>query len=76
MAVGNTTFIALASTAISLVCGVLAAMLCLAAEPSLAGSLGTGIFITYLVHQTLLFIPLAEMIATSGCGEIRPRRSF
>ena len=34
-----------------------------------AGSLGTGIFVTYLVPQTLLFIPLAEMIRNYRLGE-------
>src|SRR6267154_2178282 len=34
-----------------------------------AGSLGTGIFITYLVPQTLLFIPLAEMIRNYRLGD-------
>ena len=34
-----------------------------------AGSLGTGIFITYLVPQTLLFIPLAEIIRNYKLGD-------
>src|SRR5438094_54660 len=34
-----------------------------------AGSLGTGIFITYLVPQTLLFIPLAEIIRNYRLGD-------
>src|SRR2546429_78932 len=58
----NTTFIALASTAISLVCGVFAGYALSRLNFPFAGSLGTGIFITYLVPQTLLFIPLAELI--------------
>src|SRR5262249_60731540 len=34
-----------------------------------AGSLGTGIFITYLVPQTLLFIPLADIIRSFRLGD-------
>ena len=34
-----------------------------------AGSLGTMIFITYLVPQTLLFIPLAEIIRNFQLGD-------
>ena len=50
------------STAISLVCGVFAGYALSRLNFPFAGSLGTGIFITYLVPQTLLFIPLAEII--------------
>ena len=34
-----------------------------------AGSLGTGIFVTYLVPQTLLFIPLADIIRNFQLGD-------
>jgi multiple sugar transport system permease protein len=60
----NTMLIALASTAISLVCGLLAGYALARLRFRFAGSLGTGIFVTYLVPQTLLFIPLAEIIRT------------
>src|SRR5919202_2046759 len=50
----NTMLIALASTAISLACGVLAGYALSRLSFPFAGSLGTGIFVTYLVPQTLL----------------------
>ena len=65
----NTMLIALASTAISLVCGVLAGYALSRLKFPFAGSLGTGIFITYLVPQTLLFIPLAEIIRNYRLGD-------
>jgi multiple sugar transport system permease protein len=65
----NTTFIALVSTAISLVCGVFAGYALSRLNFPFAGSLGTGIFITYLVPQTLLFIPLAEIIRNYRLGD-------
>src|SRR6185295_5576230 len=65
----NTMFIALASTAISLVCGVFAGYALSRLNFPYAGSLGTGIFVTYLVPQTLLFIPLAEIIRNYSLGD-------
>ena len=64
----NTMFIALVSTAISLVCGVFAGYALSRLNFPFAGSLGTGIFITYLVPQTLLFIPLADIIRNMHLG--------
>ncbi len=58
----NTMFISLISTAISLFCGLLAGYALARLRFRLAGSLGTSIFVTYLVPPTLLFIPLAEII--------------
>ena len=65
----NTLVIALASTAISLFCGLLAAYALSRLKFRVAGSLGTGIFITYLVPQTLLFIPLADVIRDYHLGD-------
>jgi multiple sugar transport system permease protein len=65
----NTTFIAVVSTAISLVCGVLAGYALSRLNFRGAALLGMGIFITYLVPQTLLFIPLAEIIRTYSLGD-------
>ncbi|MEQ1650548.1 MAG: carbohydrate ABC transporter permease [Hyphomicrobiaceae bacterium] len=65
----NTTFIAVVSTAISLVCGVLAGYALSRLNFRGAALLGTGIFVTYLVPQTLLFIPLAEIIRTYSLGD-------
>jgi multiple sugar transport system permease protein len=65
----NTTFIAVIATAISLVCGVLSGYALSRLNFKMAGLLGTGIFITYLVPQTLLFIPLAEIIRAYNIGD-------
>ncbi len=65
----NTMLIAAASTVISLFCGVLAGYALSRLNFPFAGSLGTGIFVTYLVPQTLLFIPLAEIIRNYKLGD-------
>ena len=65
----NTMFIALVSTVISLFCGVLAGYALARLNFPYAGSLGTMIFITYLVPQTLLFIPLAQIIRNFQLGD-------
>jgi multiple sugar transport system permease protein len=64
----NTMLIAVVSTLISLVCGVFAGYAL--ARLKFRGSefLGTAIFITYLVPQTLLFIPLADIIRSMHLG--------
>ncbi|MSP29192.1 MAG: carbohydrate ABC transporter permease [Acetobacteraceae bacterium] len=65
----NTMIISLASTAISLVCGVFAGYALSRLKFRFAGTLGTGIFVTYLVPQTLLFIPLADVIRNFHLGD-------
>lgn len=65
----NTMIISLASTAISLVCGVFAGYALSRLKFRFAGTLGTGIFVTYLVPQTLLFIPLADIIRNFHLGD-------
>jgi multiple sugar transport system permease protein len=65
----NTMIIALTSTVISLVCGVFAGYALARLNFPFAGSLGTGIFITYLVPQTLLFIPLSDIIRNFRLGD-------
>jgi multiple sugar transport system permease protein len=65
----NTMLISLASTLISLFCGILAGYALARLNFPFAGSLGTGIFITYLVPQTLLFIPLADIIRQFKLGD-------
>ena len=64
----NTMLIAIVSTIISLVCGMLAGYAL--ARLRFRGSefLGTAIFITYLVPQTLLFIPLADIVRDMQLG--------
>ncbi len=65
----NTMLISVASTLISLFCGLLAGYALARLNFPFAGSLGTGIFITYLVPQTLLFIPLADIIRQFKLGD-------
>ena len=64
----NTMLIAIVSTIISLVCGMFAGYAL--ARLKFRGSefLGTGIFITYLVPQTLLFIPLSDIVRDMHLG--------
>ena len=65
----NTMVIAFAATAISLVCGVFAGYALSRLKFRGASMMGTGIFITYLVPQTLLFIPLADIIRDFRLGD-------
>jgi multiple sugar transport system permease protein len=65
----NTMIISLASTLISLTCGVFAGYALSRLKFRYAGALGTGIFVTYLVPQTLLFIPLADTIRNFHLGD-------
>jgi len=64
----NTMLIAIVSTLISLICGMFAGYAL--ARLKFRGSefLGTAIFVTYLVPQTLLFIPLADIIRDLHLG--------
>jgi multiple sugar transport system permease protein len=64
----NTMLIAIVSTVISLICGMFAGYAL--ARLKFRGSefLGTAIFVTYLVPQTLLFIPLADIIREMHLG--------
>jgi multiple sugar transport system permease protein len=65
----NTMLIAIVSTIISLICGMFAGYAL--ARLKFRGSefLGTAIFITYLVPQTLLFIPLADIVRNFRLGD-------
>ena len=58
----NTLIISVMSTGIALFCGLLAAYALARLRFPFGGTLGTSIFVTYLVPQTLLFIPLGEVI--------------
>jgi len=59
----NTFWIATATTILSLFCGVLAAYSLSRLRFVGSTSIGVSIFITYLVPPTLLFIPLADVVA-------------
>ena len=65
----NTMFIAVVSTIISIFCGILAGYALARLRFPMAGALGTGIFVTYLVPPTLLFIPLADIIRNFRLGD-------
>src|SRR5206468_28154 len=65
----NTLFIAVVSTGISLFCGLLAGYALARLQFRWAPSLGTVIFITYLVPPTLLFIPLGDVVKAFGIGD-------
>src|SRR6266550_650901 len=58
----NTTVVAVASTLISLLCSVLAGYSLARLRYRGADTIGWGIFVTYLVPPTLLFLPLAFLI--------------
>jgi multiple sugar transport system permease protein len=65
----NTLIISVLSTGIALFCGLLAAYALARLRFPLGGTLGTSIFVTYLVPQTLLFIPLGEVIRNFRLGD-------
>ena len=62
----NTFMIATASTLLSLFCGVFAGYSLSRLRFRGSTSIGVGIFVTYLVPPTLLFIPLADVISGMG----------
>ena len=64
----NTMLIAIVSTVISLICGMFAGYALARLRFKGSEFLGTAIFITYLVPQTLLFIPLADIIRNMQLG--------
>jgi multiple sugar transport system permease protein len=59
----NTLIVATASTAISLFCSILIGYALARLRFPGSNFLGVGIFLAYLVPPTLLFLPLAEVIA-------------
>ncbi|MDQ7842206.1 MAG: carbohydrate ABC transporter permease [Armatimonadota bacterium] len=65
----NTLLVAAASTGISLFCGLLAGYGLARLRFPGAGPLGIGIFVSYLVPPTLLFIPLAGMVRSFRLGD-------
>lgn len=65
----NTFFIAAVSTGISLFCGLLAGYALARLRFPLGGTMGTAIFMTYLVPPTLLFIPLADIVRNFQLGD-------
>jgi multiple sugar transport system permease protein len=62
----NTLTISVVATAISLVCSILAGYALARLRFRGAGAMAGAIFITYLVPQTLLFVPLLEVVRQLG----------
>jgi multiple sugar transport system permease protein len=62
----NTLYVSILSTAISLVTGILAGYALSRLRFRGAGGMAVGIFVTYLVPPTLLFIPLADVVRAFG----------
>jgi multiple sugar transport system permease protein len=58
----NTTVVAVVSTMISLFCSILAGYSLAQLRYRGANAIGWGVFVTYLVPPTLLFLPLAALI--------------
>ncbi len=65
----NTLIVAVASTAISLLFGILAGYALARLRFVGAGILGVAVFISYLVPQTLLFIPMFDVIKTLNVAD-------
>jgi len=62
----NSLIVTVVSTAISLACGIIAAYALARLRFRGAGMLALAVFVTYLVPQTLLFLPLSNLIASFG----------
>jgi len=65
----NTLVVSISSTAISLLFGILAGYALARLRFRGAAILGLAIFISYLVPQTLLFIPMFDVIKTLNIGD-------
>jgi multiple sugar transport system permease protein len=65
----NTLIVSISSTAISLLFGILAGYALARLRFWGAGVLGVAIFVSYLVPQTLLFIPMFDVIKTLNIGD-------
>ena len=62
----NTLYVSILSTAISLITGIMAGYALSRLRFRGAGGIAVGIFVTYLVPPTLLFIPLADVVRAFG----------
>ncbi len=65
----NSILVSVLSTAISVSIGIIAAYSLARLRFSAANSFGTGIFITYLVPTSLLFLPLFRLIHSFGFSD-------
>src|SRR5260370_5553048 len=67
--IGNTMLVALVSTLISLLLGVMLAYPLARMRFPAAGLLAITVAVTYLVPQTLLFVPMADLINRMKPGD-------
>ena len=67
--IGNTMLVAVVSTLISLLLGVMLAYPLARMRFPAAGLLAITVAVTYLVPQTLLFVPMADMINRMNLGD-------
>src|SRR5438876_802417 len=65
----NSLLVTVLSTFVSLVIGTIAAYALSRLKFFAVGTLGTGIFVTYLVPTSLLFLPLAQVVNWLGLGD-------
>jgi multiple sugar transport system permease protein len=65
----NSLLVTLLSTTLSLVIGTVAAYALARLKFFAVGSFGTGIFVTYLVPTSLLFLPLAQVVNWLGLAD-------
>jgi multiple sugar transport system permease protein len=66
---GNSAFVAISSTLVATAIGTLGAYALARLKFFAVGSLGTAIFVTYLVPTSLLFLPLAQVVNWLGLGD-------
>jgi multiple sugar transport system permease protein len=67
--VSNSLLVTVLATAASVVVGTAAAYALARLRFFAVGGLGTGIFVTYLVPTSLLFLPLAQVVHWLGLGD-------
>jgi multiple sugar transport system permease protein len=65
----NSLLVTLLATLVSLVIGTMAAYALARLKFFAVGSFGTGIFVTYLVPTSLLFLPLAQVVNWLGLAD-------
>jgi multiple sugar transport system permease protein len=65
----NSLVVTLLATVVSLVIGTMAAYALARLKFFAVGSFGTGIFVTYLVPTSLLFLPLAQVVNWLGLAD-------
>ena len=66
---GNSLLVTVLATCVSLVLGTIAAYALARLKFFAVGTFGTGIFVTYLVPTSLLFLPLAQVVNWLGLGD-------